>query len=75
MEKRINVRVEHVKHSKCRDDFLARVKKNAALKKEAKATGKLVNVKRLPTEPRSAHCVSVKRAPETIRPVPYEFLV
>lgn len=39
MEKRVNLRVEHVKHSKCRDDFLNRVKKNAELKKEAKAAG------------------------------------
>lgn len=39
MEKRVNVRVEHIKHSKCRDDFLKRVKKNAAMKKEAKAKG------------------------------------
>lgn len=39
MEKRVNLRVEHVKHSKCRDDFLARVKKNAELKTAAKAAG------------------------------------
>jgi hypothetical protein len=39
MEKRVNLRVEHVKHSKCRDDFLNRVKSNAAAKKEAKASG------------------------------------
>src|SRR4051812_37100900 len=28
IEKRVNVRVEHVKHSKCREDFLRRVKEN-----------------------------------------------
>jgi large subunit ribosomal protein L21e len=37
--KRINLRIEHVKHSKCRDDFLNRVKENAALTKKAKETG------------------------------------
>merc|ERR1739848_37876 len=26
--KRINLRIEHIKHSKCRDDFLRRVKEN-----------------------------------------------
>jgi len=36
MEKRIHVRVEHLRKSKCREDFLARVKKNDALKREAK---------------------------------------
>jgi large subunit ribosomal protein L21e len=39
MAKRINVRIEHVKHSKCRDDFLKRVKSNAELVKKAKASG------------------------------------
>jgi large subunit ribosomal protein L21e len=29
LEKRVNVRIEHVKHSKCRLDFLKRVKDNA----------------------------------------------
>jgi large subunit ribosomal protein L21e len=39
MEKRINVRIEHINHSKCRDDFLKRVKENAAKKQQAKASG------------------------------------
>jgi large subunit ribosomal protein L21e len=39
LEKRVNLRIEHVKHSKCRDDFLRRVKENARLKKEAKEKG------------------------------------
>jgi large subunit ribosomal protein L21e len=39
MEKRVNLRVEHVKHSKCRQEFLDRVKSNAAKKREAKAKG------------------------------------
>nr|CAG4642146.1 EOG090X0GT4 [Eurycercus lamellatus] len=36
LPKRINVRVEHINHSKCRQDFLTRVKANEKLKKEAK---------------------------------------
>ena len=43
MHKRINVKIEHVQHSKCRDDFLNRVKKNEATKaavKAAKGKGK-----------------------------------
>jgi large subunit ribosomal protein L21e len=39
MEKRVNLRVEHVKHSKCRKEFLERVKSNAQKKKEAKEKG------------------------------------
>ena len=34
--KRIHVRVEHVSHSKCRQDFINRVKKNETLKREAR---------------------------------------
>lgn len=37
--KRINLRVEHVSHSKCRQEFLDRVKTNAAKRKEAKTNG------------------------------------
>ncbi|CAJ0927583.1 8624_t:CDS:2 [Entrophospora sp. SA101] len=48
IEKRINVRIEHVKHSKCRDDFLRRVKENAIKKKDARAKGEKVNLKRQP---------------------------
>lgn len=76
MEKRINLRIEHVKHSKCRDDFLKRVKENTKLKQEAKAKGETVNVKRQPIFPRAAHVVSAKsNVPETLRPVAYEALV
>ena len=76
IEKRINLRIEHVKHSNCRLDFLNRVKKNAELKKEAKAKGISIDVKRQPVQPRTAHYVSSKgNIPTTISPVPYEALV
>jgi len=34
--KRINIRVEHVIHSKCREDFLRRVHENERLRREAR---------------------------------------
>lgn len=43
---RINIRVEHVKHSKCRADFLDRVKENEKLKSEAAKTKTRVVCKR-----------------------------
>lgn len=43
---RINVRIEHVNHSKCRSDFLDRVKNNEDLKREAKQKGLRVVCKR-----------------------------
>ncbi|KAK9764126.1 60S ribosomal protein L21A [Basidiobolus ranarum] len=76
MEKRVNIRVEHIKHSKCRDDFLRRVKENAAKKQEAKASGKTIHLKRLPAQPREARHVSIKdNAPTTIYPIAYETLI
>ncbi|EKG11581.1 Ribosomal protein L21e [Macrophomina phaseolina MS6] len=73
IEKRINVRIEHVRHSRSREEFLVRVKENAARRKAAKAEGKSVQLKRQPALPREARTVSMKdNIPETITPIPYE---
>lgn len=39
MEKRINVRIDHVKPSKCQQDYLNRVKEYNRIRAEAKASG------------------------------------
>ena len=76
MEKRINVRIEHVSPSKCRDAFVARVKANAAALAQAKATGKFVELKRQPAGPRPGHFVSTKNnQPVLVTPVAYEQLI
>ncbi|KAJ2903368.1 60s ribosomal protein [Zalerion maritima] len=73
IEKRINVRIEHIQPSGSRDDFLRRVKRNAELKKKAQAEGNAVQLKRQPDLPRDARTVSTKdNKPETLAPVPYE---
>lgn len=73
LEKRLNLRVEHVKHSKCRQEFLDRVKTNAAKRTEAKAQGVAVQLKRQPAQPREARVVSTEgNIPQTLAPVPYE---
>ncbi|KAI1493978.1 ribosomal protein L21e-domain-containing protein [Biscogniauxia mediterranea] len=73
IEKRINVRLEHINLSRSREDFIKRVKRNAELKKAAKAEGKTVQVKRLPALPRDATTVSTKdNLPETVVPIAYE---
>nr|ALS04627.1 60S ribosomal protein L21 [Pseudodiaptomus poplesia] len=75
LPKRISVRIEHVKHSQCRKDFLDRVHSNEVKKKEAKATGSGVICKRFPAQPREAHVVSTKdNVPQVLGPVPYEFI-
>lgn len=70
--KRIHVRIEHVKPSKCRNDFLARVKKNDELRKLAKEKKTKVDLKRKPSLPRAAFHVSSKgKTIETLNPQPY----
>lgn len=73
LEKRINIRIEHVQPSRSREDFLKRVKANAEAKKQAKADGVAVSVKRQPAGPRDAQTVSLTdNPPETLTPLPYE---
>lgn len=81
--KKINVRVEHVKHSKCREDFLQRMKRNDELKVNYAAALKagkkdLVKpqLKRLPAQPRGAEFVRVNRhsKPVELRPKAYELI-
>uniref|UniRef100_A0A6M2E725 Large ribosomal subunit protein eL21 n=1 Tax=Amblyomma tuberculatum TaxID=48802 RepID=A0A6M2E725_9ACAR len=74
--KRINVRIEHVKHSKCRQDFLERSKKNREIRAEARKQGIKVSCKRQPQGPRPAHFVKLngKQEPELLQPIPYEFI-
>ena len=73
--KRINVRVEHIQHSSCRDDFLRRVKENEKKKREAREKGETVICKRIPVGPRKGHFVKTKgKEPELVEPIPYEFV-
>ncbi|KAG9330656.1 hypothetical protein JZ751_023423, partial [Albula glossodonta] len=90
LAKRINVRIEHIKHSKSRDSFLQRVKENEKKKIEAKQAGTWVELKRQfwnipvssnvilplqPAAPRPAHFVSTKNnEPQLLEPIPYEFM-
>eukprot|EP00736_Rhodelphis_marinus_P008231 Rmarinus@m.17197 len=60
IKKRIHVRVEHVKPSTCRLDFLNRVKVNDAKKREAKLRGEKIVTKRMPEMPREGRFVSSK---------------
>lgn len=73
IEKRVNVRIEHVTKSRSREEFLRRVKENAEKKKKAKEEGVRLHLKRQPVMPREARTIDAKNnKPETLRPVPYE---
>ncbi|XP_047736012.1 60S ribosomal protein L21 [Hyalella azteca] len=75
--KRINVRIEHVSPSKCRDDHIARVKYNDATRRACQKAGKPVPcLKRRPAGPKPAHYVNITRKPPTfLTPIPYQFVV
>jgi large subunit ribosomal protein L21e len=76
IEKRINVKIEHVKPSKCRQDYLDRVKEYNKLRAEAKEKGEKIILKRQPSMPQVAHVVSTaENKPVLVRPISYESLL
>ncbi|KAI0931129.1 hypothetical protein AcV5_005315 [Taiwanofungus camphoratus] len=73
IEKRVNIRVEHIRHSKCRQEFLDRVKRNNEAHVAAREKGERVSLKRIPILPRAAYTVSTSgNVPQTMTPVRYE---
>jgi large subunit ribosomal protein L21e len=72
IHKHVNLRVEHVHASKCRQDFLDRVKANEIKKKEARATGIRLPIKRMPVQPKAAYTLKNKGVlPITLAPQPF----
>jgi len=73
LRKRLHMRIEHVRRSRCNEDFLARVKSNDAVKAEAKKKGEKVVVKRFPEGPKPAEMIKAK---QTVTKVfsPLEFI-
>jgi large subunit ribosomal protein L21e len=59
LRKRIHVRIEHVRKSRCNESFLQRVKENDVAKQEAKKNGVKLVTKRLPTLPKPGKIVKV----------------
>jgi large subunit ribosomal protein L21e len=78
IEKRIHVRIEHIRPSKCQKEILRRKKENEAAKAEAAKTGVKVNLKRTPKLPKEGYFL--KAAGDdgeitTIQPLPFSDLV
>ena len=73
--KRLHVRVEHVRMSSCREAFKNRVRANDQAKRDAKAAGKRVDIKRVNTQPRASTVVdSSKTSIEFMNPVKFREL-
>ena len=76
LAKRINVHIEHIKHSMSWNSFLKHVKENDQKKKEAKEKGTWVHLKCQPAPPREAYFVRTNgKEPKLLKPIPYKFMV
>lgn len=70
--KKVNVNVEHVRKSRCREEFLKRVAVNDELRRKAKLDGKKLNLKRQPKPVSPGYFVNVdKDSVVTLDPVPF----
>merc|ERR1712029_828030 len=54
LEKRIHVRIEHIRKSKCQKEIIERVKSNEAAKKAAREGGEKLTLSAFPRHPRKA---------------------
>lgn len=77
LEKRIHVRIEHVRASKCQKEILSRKVSNEAAKEEARKTGVQVNLKRTPKLPKEGYYLPAAGdgVVTTIQPLPFSDLL
>lgn len=79
IEKRIHVRIEHVRKSKCQKEIIKRIKENEAAKEEARKTGTKVNLKRQPKLPKEGYFLQAPGGEgteiTTIQPLPFSDLI
>merc|ERR1711920_760461 len=73
MRKRLHVRLEHLRKSRCNEAFLKRVKENDQKKSDAKLLGLPVpNCKRSPEGPKDMKIVKAKKEDvEVLAPLPF----
>mmetsp|Transcript_31043 Transcript_31043/g.46076 ORF Transcript_31043/g.46076 Transcript_31043/m.46076 type:complete len:164 (-) Transcript_31043:62-553(-) len=79
IEKRIHVRIEHVRKSKCQAEILRRKVFNEEAKKKARETGVKINLKRFPKQPKEGYFLAAPGGEgteiTTIQPLPFSDLV
>ena len=72
LPKRLHIRFEHVRKSRCHEDFIKRVKASDKAKAEAKKQNKKISTKRQPAGPIAGHVVDLAKAKvEFINPKPW----
>eukprot|EP00339_Tiarina_fusa_P025042 CAMPEP_0117039102 /NCGR_PEP_ID=MMETSP0472-20121206/27474_1 /TAXON_ID=693140 ORGANISM="Tiarina fusus, Strain LIS" /NCGR_SAMPLE_ID=MMETSP0472 /ASSEMBLY_ACC=CAM_ASM_000603 /LENGTH=166 /DNA_ID=CAMNT_0004749519 /DNA_START=6 /DNA_END=506 /DNA_ORIENTATION=- len=79
LKKRIHVKAEHVRQSKCRQMFLERVKRIESAKRQAKEEGRKLPkeaIKRIPRQPKEGYVVKAVSAegskPIVVYPLPFD---
>lgn len=78
LEKRIHVRIEHIRKSTCQKEIIARKISNELAKVEAQETGVKVNLKRQPLQPKAGYFLQAAGEDgviTTIQPLPFSDLV
>mmetsp|Transcript_60597 Transcript_60597/g.69157 ORF Transcript_60597/g.69157 Transcript_60597/m.69157 type:complete len:161 (+) Transcript_60597:89-571(+) len=70
LKKRIHVRIEHVQKSRCREDFLNRVRENDKRKTEARKKGETLSTKRIPGLPKPGRVVKTGETKVTFQHPP-----
>ena len=72
LAKRLHVRFEHLRKSRCHEEFIKRVKENDKKRMEAKKAKKIINIKRQPAGPSDGHIVELPKTKiEFINPKPW----
>merc|ERR1719191_141319 len=72
LRKRLHVKIEHVRRSRCNEDFLKRVKSNDKKKEDAKLVGTKIVTKRVPQGPREGKIITAKEDNvEVLAPLPF----
>merc|ERR1711972_867726 len=72
LRKRIHVRIEHVRKSRCREAFLKRVRENDQKKRDAKLLGEKIVTKRQPEGPKPMKIVKANEDDiKVLAPLPF----
>ena len=78
IRKRIHVRIEHIRKSKCQKEIIERVKSNEAAKKAAREGGEKVDLKRSAKKPKEGYFLPAAGGDgeiTTIQPLPFSDLL
>jgi large subunit ribosomal protein L21e len=72
IKKQLHVGIEHIAHSKCRNEVIRRKVENETIKAKVRSENlPKQSLKRSPRQPKAGYSYKVESEPETIQPLPY----